>query len=158
MKKLLISSALIAGFIFTGCQMGNNSKAADVNGLRSASLESDSQNLPDLKLNNTQPVPGKVKPVKSAFFGAPPTIPHSIEGMTPITKNNNMCLSCHMPNIAKKMHITPIPPSHFVDNFEGDKKVHHLAGSRYNCTQCHVPQAKLDPVKENLFETLKNKK
>jgi cytochrome c-type protein NapB len=156
MKKLLISSALIAGFIFTGCQNGQTTeKAVSVTGIRQANLNSDSQNLPELNMNNTQPIPGKVKTQPASFNAAPPMIPHSIEGMVPITRNSNMCLQCHRPQAAKSMHITAIPPSHFVDNFEGDKKSSKLAGSRYNCTLCHAPQAKLDPVIENKFESLK---
>jgi cytochrome c-type protein NapB len=156
MKKLLISSVLIAGFIFTGCQTTTNSnKEVKVTGIREANLNADSQNLPELKLNETQPIPGKVKPQPVSFSDAPPMIPHSVEGMVPITKNNNMCLNCHMPQAAKSLGVTPIPPSHFVDNFEGDKKTSKLAGSRYNCTLCHAPQAQVDPVIENKFESLK---
>ncbi|ACM93211.1 periplasmic nitrate reductase, diahem cytochrome C subunit [Nautilia profundicola AmH] len=156
MKKLLISSALIAGFIFTGCQTTTTSnKEVKVTGIREANLNADSQNLPELKLNTTQPIPGKVKKQPASFVTAPPMIPHSVEGMVPITKNNNMCLNCHMPQAAKSLGVTPIPPSHFVDNFEGGKKSSKLAGSRYNCTLCHAPQAMVDPVIENKFESLR---
>jgi len=156
MKKLLISSALIAGFIFTGCQStAATNKEVKVTGIREANLNADSQNLPELKLNTTQPIPGKVQKQPTSFVTAPPMIPHSVEGMVPITKNNNMCLNCHMPQAAKSMGVTPIPASHFVDNFEGGKKTSKLAGSRYNCTLCHAPQAQVDPVIENKFESLK---
>jgi len=156
MKKLLISSALIAGFLFAGCQSTTaTNKPVKVTGIRQASLTADSQNLPELKLNTTQPVPGKVKAAPAAFNAAPPMIPHSVEGMVPITKTNNMCLNCHMPTNAKGMGVTPIPASHFVDNFEGGKKTSKLAGSRYNCTLCHAPQAQVDPVIENKFESLR---
>jgi len=157
MKKILISSALVAGFIFAGCQSTTamSSKPVKVTGIRDANLNADSQNLPELKLNTTQPIPGKVKPIKTSFVTAPPMIPHSVEGMVPITKANNMCLNCHMPANAKAMGVTPIPASHFVDNFEGGKKTSKLAGSRYNCTLCHAPQAQVDPVIENKFESLR---
>jgi len=156
MKKLLISSALIAGFIFTGCQStAASDKEVKVTGIREANLNADSQNLPELKLNTTQPIPGKVKKQPTSFVTAPPMIPHSVDGMVPITKNSNMCLSCHMPQAAKSMGVTPIPESHFVDNFESGKKTSKLAGSRYNCTLCHAPQAQVDPVIENKFESLK---
>ncbi len=156
MKKLLISSALIAGFIFTGCQNGQTTeKTVSVTGIRQANLNSGSQNLPELNLNKTKPMPGKVKAMPASFSDAPPMIPHNVEGMVPITKNNNMCITCHMPQAAKAMKIKAIPASHFVDNFKGNKKSSKLAGSRYNCTLCHAPQAKLDPVIENKFESLK---
>ncbi len=158
MKKLLISSALIAGFVFTGCQNAVNTssnKTVEVTGIRQANLNADSQNLPDLKMNKTQPIPGKVKAVPASFNDAPPMIPHSVEGMVPITKNNNMCLNCHTPTNAKAMKVTAIPASHFEDNFKSGKHTSKLAGSRYNCTLCHAPQAMVDPVIENKFNSLK---
>jgi cytochrome c-type protein NapB len=157
MKKLLISSALIAGFIFTGCQNNttNNNKPVTVNGIRTAPLTADSQNLPTLQYNDQLPMPGKVKTQPAAFNGAPPMIPHSVDGMVPITKNKNQCILCHS---GSNPNITPMPKDHYVDNFEGDKSKPVVAGSRYNCTLCHAPQAQVDPVKENLFESYKNKK
>ena len=157
MKKLLISSALIAGFIFTGCQTttASSNKEVKVTGIREASLNADSQNLPVIQYNNQAPIPGKVKTYKTSFVTAPPMIPHSVKGMVPITVGNNMCLNCHLPSNAKAMGVTPMPADHFVDNFAGDKKEPKVAGSRYFCTTCHTPQAKLNPVVENKFESLR---
>jgi cytochrome c-type protein NapB len=159
MRKLLISSALVAGFIFAGCQSTTatttSSKPVKVTGIRDANLNADSQNLPTIQYTDTAPVPGKVKTFKKSFVTAPPMIPHSVQGMVPIKVGNNMCLNCHMPENAKAMGVTPIPSSHFVDNFDGNKKTSKLAGSRYFCTTCHTPQAKLDPVIENKFESLR---
>ena len=88
MRKLLISSALVAGFIFAGCQSTTatttSSKPVKVTGIRDANLNADSQNLPTIKYTNTAPVPGKVKPFKKSFVTAPPMIPHSVQGMVPI--------------------------------------------------------------------------
>jgi cytochrome c-type protein NapB len=157
MKKLLISSALIAGFIFTGCQTttASSNKEVKVTGIREASLNADSQNLPVIQYNNQAPIPGKVKTYKTSFVTAPPMIPHSVKGMVPIKVGNNMCLNCHLPSNAKAMGVTPMPADHFVDNFAGDKKEPKVAGSRYFCTTCHTPQAKLNPVVENKFESLR---
>ncbi len=157
MKKLLISSALIAGFLFAGCQQTTTatSKPTELTYIRNASLNADSQNLPSLKLNTAQPIPGQVKAQEKSFVTAPPMIPHSVEGMVPITKANNMCLNCHMPANAKGMKVTAIPESHFVDNFANGKKSSKLAGSRFNCTLCHAPQAMVDPVIENKFNSLR---
>jgi cytochrome c-type protein NapB len=163
MKKLLISSAAIA-LLFAGCNnptQANNTvtnKTVKVTGIRQAGLEKDSQNLAKIEYTSQAPVPGKVKPFKKSFVTAPPMIPHSVKGMVPIKIGKNQCLGCHTPQTAKAMHITAIPADHFVDNFEGDKKIHRIAGSRYNCTQCHAPQAKLDPVIENRFESIQNAK
>jgi len=162
MKKLIISSLAVAA-IFIGCnqaQTNNNQvsqKKVEVTGIRKASLNKGSQNLPELKYNSQAPVPGQVKPYEKSFVTAPPMIPHNIDGMTPITIKNNQCLMCHMPQNAKAMGVTAIPHDHFVDNFEGNKKRSRIAGSRYNCTTCHAPQAQLDPVVENKFKSMKAK-
>jgi cytochrome c-type protein NapB len=160
MKKILISSAAIA-LLFVGCnttpsqsdEMSN--QTVKVTGIREAGLEKGSQNLAKIEYTKQAPIPGQVKPFKKSFVTAPPMIPHSVQGMVPIKIKNNQCLGCHMPKTAKAMGITAIPADHFVDNFEGDKKVKRIAGSRFNCTQCHAPQATLDPVIENKFESLR---
>ncbi len=157
MKKLLISSAIAAGILFIGCANNttNSNKSVEVTGVRKANLNSDSQNLAVVKYNNQAPIPGKVKIYKKSFVTAPPMIPHSVNGMVPITIKNNACLSCHMPQNAKALGVIAVPKDHLVDNFENGKHLNRIAGSRFNCTQCHAPQAKLDPVVENKFESLR---
>ena len=161
MKKIALISSIAALIIFTGCNQTQSTansvsnKKVEVTGIRKASLNKDSQNLPVVTYTNQEPIPGKVKPFKKSYFTAPPMIPHSIKGMTPITVKNNICLNCHMPQNAKALGITPMPKDHFVDNFEGGKHIRRVAGSRYFCTTCHAPQAKLDPVVENRFESMK---
>jgi len=130
-----------------------------------------------------RPAPGQAKRFARAYVNAPPMIPHSTEGLLPITKNNNQCLNCHMPNVAKSMGATPIPPSHFTNyrpetvykNGElvkegkvvgphgelgntGDiklakaKKLNKLYPGRFNCSQCHAPQANVKPLVGNTFK------
>ncbi|GAX87917.1 cytochrome c-type protein NapB [Lebetimonas natsushimae] len=161
MKKLIISTLAVAA-IFTGCNQAtttNNSvsKTVEVTGVRKSNVNAGSENLPVVKYTNQAPVPGQVKPFKKSFVTAPPMIPHSVEGMVPITIKSNMCLNCHMPASAKAMGVTPMPKDHFVDNFEGGKHIQRVAGSRFNCTLCHAPQAKVNPVIENKFESLRGK-
>ncbi len=161
MKKLALISAAAALIIFTGCNQKQtnantiSNQKVEVTGIRKATLDKGSQNLPVVEYHSQAPVPGKVKPFKKSFVTAPPMIPHSIKGMTPITVKNNMCLNCHMPQNAKALGVTPMPKDHFVDNFEGGKHIQRVAGSRYFCTTCHAPQAKLNPAVENKFESLK---
>ena len=99
-------------------------------------------------------------------------IPHSTAGLIPITKDNNMCIGCHMPAVAAAVHATPIPVSHLTNyrpdvkittgkiDVDASKKVveKDLEGklnmARYNCDQCHVPQAKIDVAIQNKFETV----
>jgi len=123
--------------------------------------------------------PGTSKKFERAYQDAPPMIPHSVEGLLPITKNNNACLGCHMPDVASAMGATPIPVSHFT-NFrpstavKGDEilknghkivntssenmanvsiqKENKLYAGRWNCSQCHAPQATNQLVDENRFK------
>jgi len=115
--------------------------------------------------------PGTSERMERSFENAPPLIPHSTEGLVPIKKDGNMCLSCHMPAVATAMKSTPIPTSHFTDYRPKVKKTggkyvvdakegevyekdlgDKLSQTRFNCTQCHVSQAKIDPWVQNNFE------
>ena len=165
MKKIAIISAAAALFLLTGCNQSTQSTTTtknsvsnpvEVTGIRKESLDKGSQNLPEITYTSQAPIPGQVKPFKKSYVTAPPMIPHSIKGMTPITVKNNMCLNCHLPQNAKALGVTPMPKDHFVDNFEGGKLKRRVAGSRFFCTTCHAPQAKLNPVVENKFESLKS--
>jgi len=164
--KILVISSLVAGIILTGCNQSANNAATnkevpkqkvEVTGIRKAPLNKDSQNLEVIKYTSALPGSKNVKLYKPSYMTAPPMIPHSIAGMTPITIKHNACLMCHMPKNAKMFHAIPIPQDHFIDNFEGGKHIKRVAGSRYNCTTCHDRQAQLDPVVENKFESMKAK-
>ncbi len=144
-------------------------------GLRKSDLYSEEGVTPP-PVKYTSRAPGSGKKFERAYENAPPMIPHSVEGLLPITKNNNACLGCHMPDVAPSMEATPIPPSHF-SNFrpmtqlgangevlkEGHaientsdikmvvRKQDKLYQGRFNCTQCHAPQAEIEPAVKNSF-------
>ena len=111
---------------------------------------------------------GNAKTIKRAFQDAPPMIPHSTKGMLPITKNNNQCITCHVDSAPYDKSIPSVPISHFTDfrpntvvkgnkvyknghvikNTSSEKlanvsikKGKHLYAGRFNCSQCHAPQA-----------------
>ena len=162
MKKLLLISSAIAFAMLTGCSTTTSSsankvsnKTVEVTGIRKTDLASGSENLPVVTYNAPAPIPGKVKTYQKSFVTAPPMIPHSVSGMVPIRAGKNMCLNCHDRNNAKALGVVPIPKNHYVDNFEGDKPIHRVAGSRYFCTTCHAPQANVPVAVENKFESLK---
>lgn len=145
---------------------------------RNTDLEDETTIVPP-KVEYTDAAPGTSKKFARAYQDAPPMIPHSVEGLVPIKKGNNQCLGCHMPDVAPAVGATPIPPSHFT-NFRPEtsvkdgviykngkpikntsdenlknvsiKPMKTLYMGRYNCTQCHAPQAKLNPVVENKFQ------
>jgi len=157
MKKMLIISS-IALTLFAG--------QYDITGIRQSSLNSGSENLAKIEYSQAAPLPGQVEKIAKSYDTAPPMIPHKVDHMLPIKLGQNECLACHMPNTAKALGIHGMPKDHFINTFDRTasgkyKAVHQkyrISGSRYNCTQCHAPQAKLDPVVENKFESLQDAK
>lgn len=95
---------------------------------------------------------GTTKLLQRSYENAPPLIPHSIEGLVPVTASNNMCISCHSALMASSVGATPVPVSHMLDLRTGKKMADGaIAGARYNCTQCHVPQSDAKPLVANTF-------
>lgn len=99
------------------------------------------------------PYSGGVLP--RAYLGAPPQVPHSLDGLVPITRDNNACLACHQqPDQVGKKKVkgqpTALPASHYAD-----VRNNALNMGRYNCTQCHTPQANVNPLVGNTFNKRK---
>ena len=98
--------------------------------------------------------PGGNDRLPGAYPGAPPRIPHDIKDYLPITIARNNCLKCH--DVEKALtpeDPTPIPASHHFDlrNAPGVKQK-EIAGARWVCTTCHVPQAQVVPPIGNGFQ------
>lgn len=160
-------SLVVAALLTAGCGAATK-KAIDETELsyRNVPLTSEEKVAPP-PVEYTKAAPGTAKRFERSYENAPPLIPHSVEGLLPITKNNNACLGCHMPNVAKSMGATPLSETHFKDFFaankkkvqkyaEGASKIHNnpndIAPQRYNCSQCHVPQANVKPLVANKFK------
>ena len=93
--------------------------------------------------------------LERAFPDAPPSIPHTMEDMLPISIGSNDCLDCHDPaNVTEKEEV-PFTDSHFekaqmVVGEPGEAmrlrvgsyaKGENLSGARFDCLMCHAPQA-----------------
>lgn len=91
-------------------------------------------------------------PIPRQYVQQPPLIPHKVEGYK-INKNFNKCLTCHSWANYKASGATKISLTHFVDHqgVEGD----NVAGRRYFCLQCHVPQRQVQPIVGNKFQPIK---
>ena len=157
MKKLL--TLILAGVAFVGIINATNTKQqksekmlSDTSiGLRHTPLTDEK----DTEIKNYtfgSGEPGESKKIDRSYENAPPLIPHSIEGLTPITRDNNACLGCHSPEYAKDMGATPLPKSHFYDLRTHQEMTGKIAEQRFNCTQCHVPQAQTKPLVKNNFK------
>ena len=97
--------------------------------------------------------PGAVgKRVSRSYHTAPPMIPHTVQDMLPIRQDFNLCKDCHVqPDLIGKKLIqgmpVPVPVSHYVDVKKGE-----LYLGRWNCVQCHAPQAKVETLVVNTFK------
>ena len=80
----------------------------------------------------------------------PPSIPHNIE-KDRITLKGNTCLKCHSEANHEKEKAPAISKSHYVSR--DMKVVDKLPSRRYFCNQCHTPQADVDPLVKNSFES-----
>ncbi|SFZ99002.1 Nitrate reductase cytochrome c550-type subunit [hydrothermal vent metagenome] len=83
-------------------------------GLRKADLYTEDTVQPN-GTDYDRPAPGSSTKFERAYVNAPPMIPHSVDGLLPITQKNNQCIGCHMPDVAASMGATPIPVSHFTN-------------------------------------------
>jgi len=148
-------------------------------GLRKTDLYNEDK-VSGVKTDYSRPAPGSSTKFKRAYRDAPPMIPHSVDGLLPITRENNQCLGCHLPEVAKSMGATPIPPTHFTNyrpttimkdgkvikegkvvgtdlkntsdiKLAKAQKLDTLYQGRFNCTQCHAPQAKVKTDVANVF-------
>ena len=181
MKTMVkISLSVVAGSVlfFAGCYNGNTPQkttqkitaklvSEESLGLRKVDLYSEDTVSPETTQYGKE-YAGSGHMIERAFQDAPPMIPHDVEGMLPITINNNSCTGCHMPQVASSMNATAIPESHFIDfrptsraiggtnTSSADmkdisiKKMDKLVGARFNCSGCHAPQSEGQLV-ENTF-------
>ncbi len=145
-------------------------------GLRKASVYSEEKVTGDKTQYGTVAA-GSSKRFDRAFENAPPMIPHDVEGMLPITINNNQCVMCHDPAVAASMGAIPFPKSHLtsfrpetkltedgtmlqegkhldntIDIKVVEKPLETLAGARFNCSQCHAPQSEGANTPKNNFK------
>lgn len=110
----------------------------------------------DKSVENVTPafvnMPKDVGNIPTTFPGQPPLIPHSIRGLQ-ITGNVNQCLGCHGLDAFKVTGAPRLPESHFKDRTGAMHE--NESPRRYFCLQCHVPQAEVNPIIQNKFDSIK---
>lgn len=147
MKKLAL---LLILFLFFGCDDKKTERiSSNELGFRDDLLSEDF-NIDDI--NWTKEPAGMSQKYARSYENAPPLIPHDLDGLLPITKDLNMCVTCHMPEVAQSVGAVAIPKSHLMDLRTNKDLNGELEAARYNCDQCHVPQANVDPLVANRFE------
>ncbi len=88
--------------------------------------------------------PGEARRPERPYPGSPPVIPHSVEGLLPITAAENACIDCHSAEAAPDSGAPSIPASHM--------EAGQLDGRRYLCVFCHAPQTEAAPLLANDFQ------
>jgi cytochrome c-type protein NapB len=83
----------------------------------------------------------------------PPLIPHSIDQYQ-IDLKANRCLSCHDWTKAGERNAPTLSMTHYLDR-DGNQ-LDRIAGTRWFCNQCHVPQADAPALVDNLFQSSGN--
>lgn len=166
MTKITLGLLTTAAVFIAGCSTANQSMSEESIGLRNTDLYSETSATVGDKTQYIKKSAGQSELIERAFENAPPMIPHDVEGMLPITINNNACTGCHLPEVAVSLNATPIPVSHFtnfrphtslssegkilkegkaVDNTSDFKtvgtKLTEVSSSRFNCSACHAPQS-----------------
>ncbi len=164
MRRKFLALAIVITIFGVGCSKtdgdGNASGVTTINendlGLRKGDIFTEDE-VSGVEAKYSSAAPGTSSRLDRSFTNAPPMIPHEIQDMLPITIKNNQCISCHSRESAKEMkasmpNLTPIPDTHYMDLRSKDQKdLGHLAGARFNCVQCHAPQADVKPLVENNF-------
>ncbi|MGH1368904.1 MAG: nitrate reductase cytochrome c-type subunit [Maritimibacter sp.] len=79
----------------------------------------------------------------------PPLIPHSTDQYQ-IDLNANECLACHDWTNAGDRGAPTLSMTHYLDR--AGNQLDSIAGTRWFCNQCHVPQADAPALVENTFE------
>lgn len=118
-------------------------------GLRRTALNDD--RVPPLT-TFSDATPGGNDRLARAYDGAPPLIPHSLDGFVPITSSENTCLLCHQSGSTDPADPPQVPSSHLTDLRRAPDVVREtVAGARWNCTACHVPQSNAPLLVGNRF-------
>lgn len=123
---------------------------ADLASLRGAVAVPTTESAPELQkfINDKENI-------ERNFKQQPPLVPHVNERYV-INLKENECLECHMKQPGKdKAKSVEMGESHFTDR-DGNK-LDHLSGSRYFCTQCHVPQIDVEPLVGSNFRSVSTK-
>ena len=148
MKATFLVFGLVLGVVFIGCGSGSD---AEIASFRDTTIDDDNVEFANFEYDATPA--GQSQVIERSFENAPPMISHDVEGMMDITKDMNMCVTCHAPEYAKAMKATPVPASHLFDTFGKGKKVgKEIVASRYNCNLCHAPMTNAKPLIGNTFK------
>ena len=153
MRKTLLFSAVLASLLsLPAIAVQDQAIPDDAIGLSKTSV----YDVPDpIVVNYGGGDVGTNKRAVKSYNTAPPMITHTVTDMLPITRDSNLCKDCHVQPDLLKQKITkgmpiPAPVSHYANVKKGEMYM-----GRWNCIQCHRPQAKVDVLVQSTFKKVK---
>lgn len=136
---LRFAVAAVAALLVAG---GAAAQSSEFKSLRGVGVEDDVPVPPVTKLETPQ------FGFARAYRQQPPLVPHKVDDYQ-ITPTDNQCMSCHDYPNNTKYGAMKISETHYSDR-EGNR-LDQVAGTRYFCTACHVPQMDAKPLVGNTF-------
>lgn len=138
MKKQALISAIAASALFAVASL---STAQEVQSLRTTPV--DEANVVEDVFQQDKQRFGR------NYRQQPPLIPHSIEQYQ-IDLKANQCLRCHDWSTAGERNAPTLSMTHYLDR-DGNQ-LDRVAGTRWFCNQCHVPQVDAPALVDNTFK------
>lgn len=149
LKTIIVAGVGTLALVFLGCKSMQSYSSEEI-GLRKTTLFSEEAQIDTYDYSGK--AAGESQLIERAFENAPPMIPHNLDGLLPITKDNNSCTSCHLPEIAEAVAATPMPKSHFYDLRNNKDLQGQMDENRFNCVACHATQVDAPPLVGNNFK------
>lgn len=146
MKKTVLISALTATALLAGGLAFAQSANTPVQTLRTAPIDEEAM-VPQVYHQDEKRFPRN-------YRQQPPLIPHGITRYQ-IDLSANRCLSCHDWTNAGDRNAPTLSMTHYMDR--NGRQLDRVAGTRWFCTQCHVPQADAPELVDNTFESTSKK-
>lgn len=152
-RVLMVLFVVLAGSLIVRATQAPPQPAAPVSdleiGLRRTALTDDK--APPVH-RYPEAAPGESARLPRFWEGAPPLVPHSLDGLMPITREDNMCLFCHANGSTEPTDPPQVPQSHLIDYRRAPGVVRdEIAGARWNCTACHVMQTDAPALVRNTY-------
>lgn len=143
-NALLMAVALGAGIVVAGVGIAQDKPGKSLEGLGGGATLNQINAAPDVDRQSYAD-----GGFGRAYRQQPPLIPHKVDGYQ-VTPTDNACMNCHDWPGNNKYKAPKVSETHYVDR-QG-VRLDKIAGTRYFCQQCHVPQADAKPLVGNSFQ------
>lgn len=142
MKRRIMAGALAATLALTGFV---GAQQAGVSSLRNAAID-ETNAIEDTYHQQEGREPRN-------YRQQPPIVPHSMDQYQ-IDLRTNQCLTCHDWTTAGDRGAPTLSMTHYLDR--NGTQLDTVAGTRWFCNQCHVPQADAPALVGNTFTPSSN--